>query len=255
MNPVKRPLVVIATPCFGGQVHIGYMNSVLRLMAAVGDRIGLSITQLGGDALISRARAMLVANFLDNPEATHLLFVDADISFEPAQFERLFARDKDFTAAMYPVKKINWSKMALHLSQGEPAATAGLDYVGALCTGDALQVEEQFATALYAGTGFMLLKRQVLERLAAAHPGLAFSGIQGTLRKSGSGSNQFALFDPLVDPASGDYLSEDFAFCRRWRALGGTIWLDLRSAITHTGSADFAGDTGLRHFARPEQGN
>ncbi len=244
----KTPLVVIATPCFGGQVSIAYMNSVLRLMAAVVCGSGLEIIQIGGDALVTRARALLVARFLDNPDATHLLFVDGDIGFDAAQFERLFALDQDFAGAMYPAKRIDWPQLVRRIAEGEPAPTAGLQYVGALCTGDALRMQSGFATARYAGTGFMLLKRQVLERLIAAHPELAFSGIHGTPEFDVDTKNRFALFDPMIDPETGMYLSEDFAFCRRWRALGGEIWLDLRSALTHGGTADFVGNAALRYF-------
>ena len=245
---MQKPLVVIATPCYGGQVSHAYMNSVLRLMAAVGNTIPLSILLLGNDSLIPRARAMLVANFLENPDATHLMFIDSDISFEPDQFERLFRQDKDFTAAMYPIKKIDWDSQPIRHNQGEAADTAGLDYVGVLCSGDELKVENQFATAIYAGTGFQLIKRHVFEKLAAAHPELAFSNIHAVTPSTTSGSNQFALFDPVIDPDTGEYLSEDFAFCRRWRALGGEIWLDLRSRLNHIGSADFRGNATPRYF-------
>ncbi len=245
---MKKPLVVIATPCFGGQVGIAYMNSVLRLMAAVGGRIGLELIQIGGDALVTRARALLAARFLDNPDATHLLFVDGDIAFDAAQFERLFALDQDFAGAMYPAKRIDWPQLVRRMAEGEPAPTAGLQYVGALCTGDALRTRGGFATARYAGTGFLLLKRTVLERLIAAHPELAFCGIHGTPEFDVDTKNRFALFDPMIDPETGMYLSEDFAFCQRWRALGGEIWLDLHSALTHGGTADFVGNTALRHF-------
>lgn len=245
---MQSPLVVIATPCFGGQVGIGYMNSVLRLLAAVGKEVSLSIVLYGNDALITRARAMLVANFLANPAATHLLFVDGDISFEPEQFERLLHQDKDFTAAMYPVRAIDWVRYAAGHGLGEKSETAGLNYVGALCTGEQLRVENQFATALYAGTGFQLIKRQVFERLAAAHPELAFTRIHSTIPQAADASRQYALFDPMIDPQTGEYLSEDYAFCRRWRALGGEIWIDLRSRLTHSGPADFRGDTTSRHL-------
>ncbi len=245
---MQKPLVVIATPCYGGLVNHAYMNSVLRLMTAVSNTIPLSILLLGNDSLIPRARAMLVANFLENADATHLMFIDSDISFEPAQFERLFAQDKDFVAAMYPVKKIDWTSQPDIHSRGEPADTAGLNYVGVLCSGDDMKVENQFATAIYAGTGFQLIKRHVFEKLAAAHPELAFSNIHATISSTASGNNQFALFDPMIDPDTGEYLSEDFAFCRRWRALGGEIWLDLRSQLTHIGSADFRGNTTPRYF-------
>jgi hypothetical protein len=245
---MQKPLVVIATPCYGGQVSHAYMNSILRLMTAVGNTVSLSILLLGNDSLITRARAMLVANFRDNPNATHLMFIDSDISFEPDQFERLFRQDKDFTAAMYPIKEVDWVSQPIMHSQGEPADTAGLNYVGVLCSGDDLKVENQFATAIYAGTGFQLIKRHVFEKLAAAHPELAFSKIHNTSPSTTCGSHQYALFDPMIDPDTGEYLSEDFAFCRRWRVLGGEIWLDLRSQLTHIGSADFRGNTTPRYF-------
>lgn len=244
----KKPLVVIATPCYGGQVSHAYMNSVIRLMTAVGNTIPLTILLLGNDSLIPRARAMLVANFLEKPDATHLMFIDSDISFEPEQFERLFKQDKDFVAAMYPIKKIDWVNQPIAHSQGENADTAGLNYVGVLCSGDDLKVENQFATAIYAGTGFQLIKRHVFEKLAAAHPELAFSNIHATISSTASGNNQFALFEPMIAPETGEYLSEDFAFCRRWRDLGGEIWLDLRSQLTHIGVAEFRGNTTPRYF-------
>jgi hypothetical protein len=58
--------------------------------------------------------------------------------------------------------------------------------------------------------------------------------------------NLFALFDCLIDCETGHYLSEDYAFCSRWRALGGTIWLDTRSKLTHVGPHDFVGDPRAR---------
>jgi hypothetical protein len=225
------------------------MNSVLRLSAAVGNSLTLSISLLGKDSLITRARAMLVAGFLENPVASHLLFIDSDISFEPEQFNRLLHQDKDFAAAMYPVKDIDWSRQRLGQARGESAETAGLDYVGGLCTGAELKVADDFATARYAGAGFQLIKRQVFEKLAAAHPELAFSRAHTT--HPTTGKRHFALFDPMIDPETGEYLSEDFAFCRRWRELGGEIWVDLRSRLTHTGSADFRGDAGQRHLLPP----
>src|ERR1700744_761620 len=94
--------VVIATPCYGGLVTHGYMNSVVTLMERARDfgfRAGLKL--LANDALITRSRAALVASFLDQPDATHLLFIDADISFPPEQVARLVAFDRDMAAATY----------------------------------------------------------------------------------------------------------------------------------------------------------
>jgi len=244
---MSKPFVVIATPCFGGLVNQAYMLSITRLMIAVGDQIELSLMLLGNDALITRARATLVAKFLDIPQATHLMFIDSDIGFEPEQFARLFRQNKDFTAAMYPIKEIDWNRLPARHADGEPINAAGLNFVGTLCSGDESKVEDEFATAKYAGTGFQLIKRHVIEQLAAAHPELKFHAIHAQDPESPSMDNRYALFDPIIDPETGEYLSEDYSFCRRWRALGGEIWLDLKSRLTHVGSSDFQGDSTLRY--------
>ena len=49
------------------------------------------------------------------------------------------------------------------------------------------------------------------------------------------------FFDCMVDPDSGRYLSEDYAFCRRWRDIGGKIWVDLQCKLLHLGQHNFRG--------------
>ena len=246
---MSKPVVVIATPCFNGLLTQAYMLSVTRLMVSVGDQIELQLMLLGNDALITRSRSTLVAKFLDNPDATHLMFIDSDIGFEPEQFARLFRRNQDFTAAMYPIKEIDWNRLPNRQASGERIDRAGLNFVGTLCAGADLKVEDRFATARYAGTGFQLIKRRVFERLIEAYPELKYRKIHAQDPAAPSLDNRYALFDPLIDPASGEYLSEDYAFCWRWRAIGGQIWLDLESRLTHVGANDYQGDCALRFQA------
>jgi hypothetical protein len=119
--------ILVATPCFGGMVSQNYMLSVIWLMSyAKSAGFEVSLTLLGSDALISRARSTLVAAFLDNPAATHLLFVDADISFEPQQVERMLRFDKDFTGALYPLKSMDWDLVPLRRARRKPAAGCAL---------------------------------------------------------------------------------------------------------------------------------
>jgi hypothetical protein len=248
----EKPLIVVGTPCYGGQAGQGYVLSLLELLrCAQGGAFDMDVVLLGGDALIARARSVVAARFLDTPGATHLLFVDADISFRPEQVLRLLRADKDFVAAFYPLKQVDWAAIPARAIAGEPLKAAGLSYVGTLCPGAARRVEDDFATALYAGTGFQLLKRAVFERLIAAYPETKFTRVDTPAHLMPGDKNLYALFDSVIDPETGTYLSEDYAFCRRWRAAGGEIWLDLKSRLTHTGPQDFEGDTSGRFSSAP----
>ncbi len=245
------PVVMVATPCYGGLVGQHYMLSILKLMdraPAAGFRVTLSL--LGNDALVSRARATLVGAFLDQPQATHLLFVDADISFEPEQVERLLGFDKDFVGALYPVKALDWDRLPERFANnGEPLAQAGLNYVGTFCEGADLKRDGDFATAIYAGGGFQLIRRTVIERMIQAYPETRYGTIHAY--PPSSSDNFYALFDCIIDRDSGAYLSEDYAFCRRWRDIGGKIWLDGASRLTHTGPSAFSGNYSFRAAATP----
>ena len=240
-----RPHVLVATPCYGGQVSQRYMQCVFALLRS-GEALGIevSLELLGYDSLIPRARNTLVATFLDHPSATHLLFVDADIGFETAHVARLLAFDKPVVAGAYPLKLIDWNPEAVARAQaGEDLQTAPIRYVGAPCEGAERKVSDGFVTALYAGTGFMLIQRAALMGMIAAYPETRYLAVHSQARPS---LNQYALFDTMIDPETGEYLSEDYAFCRRWRAMGGEVWLDMQSRLIHIGPHEFMGDAGLR---------
>ena len=244
--------LVVATACFGGMVTQLYMKSVIGLLQA-GAAVGfdVSIEMLGYESLIPRGRNNLVTRFLDNPKATHLLFVDADIGFGVEQVARMLTFDEDVVAGMYPLKLIDWGHGGLEQAQrGEPLETAPLRYVGVPCTGPERQQRGGFVAGLYAGTGFMLIKRKVLLELISAYPQTRYTATHVGTHSSDS-PHRYALFDCMIEPDSGHYLSEDYTFCRRWREIGGTIWLDTEGALTHVGSYDFEGRPQARFAAAP----
>src|SRR5580704_17315587 len=202
--------LMVATPCFGGQVSSIYAGSIFHLQRAVRSMPNLDLTVLmrDGDALITRARANLVTLFLDDPAATHLLFIDADIGFTPDQVFRLIE--------------------------------SGADVVNG------------FTRVRYAGTGFLMIRRQVLEKMCAHPPYAPLQFQREHSRDALAGSpNRFALFECMIDPATGTYLSEDFAFCKRWTDIGGEIWADLDSRLDHVGPSVFHGDIASQFASAP----
>lgn len=239
-----RRHLFLATPCYGGVVTQGYMQSVIGVMRrASEDGYDVTLGLLGQDALITRSRNTLLAHFVALEQASHILFIDSDISFEPALVHELLSSNKPFCAASYPLKTLYWdAAAATRLRNGESAETAALRYVGELCVGAEAERDGALATATYAGTGFMLIARAVVEQMIQAFPETAYRSIHSYQQDAPDPPlRPYALFECMIDPATGTYLSEDFAFCRRWRSLGGKVWLDTRSSLTHTGPSDFAG--------------
>lgn len=239
------PLVFVATPCFGGMVTTGYMVSIIKLMEyAEQHNFSISLNVLGRDSLITRARNTLVAQFMTMPEATHLMFIDSDITFEPAMVHRMLAFDQDVVGGMYPAKALNWNPPE-KVCRKEPPQTATLNYVGKFCGRDELQRRGPFATGIYAASGFMMIKRRVIERLIDAYPECAYSS-DHVYTPDKTKRKYYAFFECRIDPVTREYLSEDFGFCQLWRALGGKIWLDVEAALVHSGSHDFIGQPALR---------
>ncbi len=235
--------LAVATPCFGGQISVLYAASLFKLQNLVrGYRdFNLKILFKDGDALITRARASLISQFLDDPSATHLLFIDADVGFEPDQVLRLIECGAEMCAAIYPIKRIDWGKVRSSLEAGRsnPAAAA-LKYVFEVDDPNAVAEQGGFVRVRYAGTGFLMIRREALERMCTAYPELRYKRDHSVDAVIAS-DNRFALFECMI-AEDGTYLSEDFAFCKRWTDMGGEIWADLNSKLQHVGPMVFSGD-------------
>lgn len=234
--------IYLATPCYGGQAYISYVTGVLDLQrTCMARKVGLHVDLGGGDALITRARAVIAAKFLAS-DASHLLFVDADIGFSAEQVFRLIAADLDLVGGVYPLKRVDWDKARKAALDGlKDLQAASVGYVVRFIPSATSSVElddEGFGPVAYVGTGFMLVKRHVVRAVVDAHPDLT-----ARMRDmAGSGAEQVTMiFDTMIEPETGELLSEDYAFCRRWRDLGGQVHADFHSRLTHTGHTAYAG--------------
>lgn len=238
----ERLSIYLATPCYGGMAYISFMQGVLDLQRACMARgVDLHIDLGGGDALITRARAVMAAKFLAS-EATHLLFIDADIGFSADHVFRLIAADRDIVGGVCPLKRIDWDKARQAALDGvKDLQAASVGYVVRFIPSPTNSVElddDGFGQVAYVGTGVMLVKRHVVQAVSEAHPELT-----AKMRDlAGSGANQAPMiFDTLIEAETGELLSEDYAFCRRWRDLGGQIYADFRSRFTHSGHTTYSG--------------
>lgn len=244
------PRLYVATPCYGCQMSTMFMVSLMQLQTQCSQRgIDCFCDFVGNESLITRARCVLTARFLKS-NSTHLLFIDADIGFNPDAVFRLLDSNKDIGTAVYPKKSYNWEEVTRKLSDPgctEPVQMMGLDYNINL-VGTKGSVDNGFVKVLDSATGFMLVKRSVLESMASHYSKdlLCVNDLPGDRSDPGYPTEYVALFDCMIDPESRRYLSEDYAFSRRAQALGFEVWADVTAPLCHVGNYTFSGDISQR---------
>ena len=210
------------------------------------EEIALRVQTLGMESLVTRARNTLVANFLDDEHATHLLFIDADIGFSTAIIKRMLDFDDQVVCAPYPMKLINWSAIPQLVKDNLDYKTLSLPYVLNFEDKDNVEVKTGFAKVLDAATGCLLMKRECLLKMVKEYPDLHYKTDQIIDGKEYKSENTYLFFDTMKDE-DGRYLSEDYAFSRRWQKIGGSIWADLSSDLIHYGQYKFQGQL-WKHF-------
>ena len=210
----------IGMPCYGGNVSEPTMTSLLRFIL-MAQQVGLnwSLDTMVNESLVTRARNNLMAKMMTNTSATHFMFIDADIRFQPESILQMMACDKDVIGGLYPKKALP------------------VNYVINLKR--ETKVQGDIFTVDTMGTGFLLFKRHVYEQLCKAHPETKYVDDVGLGKQFEP--TMYSIFDVAIDE-KGHYLSEDWLFCRRWSALGGEIWAHGKVLLNHIGHYEFVGD-------------
>jgi hypothetical protein len=214
---LKTTRVHICMPCYGGMLTESTFMSYIK-WANTCRQLGIDWTMetMTNESLISRARNTLTAKFLNNKESTHLMFIDADIGWEPWHLLVMLNRDVDVIGGLYPMKSlpVKWCV------NGFDGAEEGVD-----------GLQEVSKT----GTGFMLIKRAVFEKLNAHPATKPFANDIGLPAELNPYMKTY--FDTAV--RENRYYSEDWTFCENFRDLGGKIWVDKRILLKHTGTYVF----------------
>jgi hypothetical protein len=254
MEHLKKQKLFVATPMYGGMNHGLYMKSCLDLQSLLTQHgIEVRFSFIFNESLITRARNYLVDQFLQT-NCTHMLFIDADIHFESRDVVNLLLSDKDIIGAPYPKKSINWKNVAETARKHpalDPAELQNVvgDYVFNVVQGTTkIQVNEPLEV-LEIGTGFMMIKRHVFEKLKEAYPKLQFK--PDFIGQADFNPQRYihVFFDTIIDThdsytggGSDRYLSEDYMFCQIWRKIGGKIYLCPWMRTQHIGTYGFKGN-------------
>jgi hypothetical protein len=244
-----KPL--FATPCYGGTVAANFTKSMLALNSGLWKSGMNGVIQItSGESLITRARNEAVAKFLLDSSLTHLFWIDADVGFSVDQVFRLLLADREVVAGAYPIKRFNWPKELPAGLTEETFHTRYLRYPVNTHDGVSSNVDEDgFLEVSEAPTGFMCIKRSVIEKMAACLPELQY--VPDGPPDSPIRHLCYRFFDVMIEPSTNRYLSEDYAFCRRWRDIGGRVLVDTRSKLSHQGLYTYHGDFGAALTSSP----
>lgn len=261
--------LMVATPCYGGLMYESYVKSIISLTEVCRERnIKFTLFTLTNESLISRGRNTCVAAFLAS-DCTHLLFIDADITFSPDSVLRLIACEKELCGCCYPKKTLDLKKAISvvnteHISSDEELMAKSLHYVvnfkpinvstnehGQKVT--QVNIEDGFAEVSELGTGFMMIRRSVFDKMRQAFPDDTYVNDLDLMKEDEFKDKFWLFFDTIRHPESRRYLSEDYAFCYKWTSgCNGQIWMDLLSPLNHTGTFTFKGNVGMSLMKKPK---
>lgn len=203
--------IFIATPAYSGQVHVPYaiaLAETVTYLAASGIQCVLRINTSG--SLLVAERNRLVKAFLES-DCTHLFFIDGDLGWPCQAVKALIDHDEDFIAGVYPTRKENCFLFRPCVHPDKSVVTSRKNL---------LKME-------YIPSGFMMMKRTVLETMIDHFPELYFKPKDATL------PDGHCLFNTEV--WEGEFWGEDYVFCRRARECGFDIWVDPLIEFDHHG--------------------
>ena len=244
----------VLTPCYGGLCHVNYINKIMETKEVLRELgINMHLMFIRNESLITRGRNNLVAKAMSDPDMTHILFIDSDITWEPIHIIKLIIGDKELSGGIYPIKKYHWDRLTpdniqkilekKKLPYNSHLTDTQLIYHNLLHYNfnylqNQNQIQNNMMEIYTLATGFMMIKRSCIDKMIKAHPQCKYTDDCGFLQGD---ENKYAytLFDCAI--VNDHYFSEDWLFCHRWRDIGGQIFVDISIDLWHTGQEDYIG--------------
>lgn len=255
VGELQKKKLFVATPMYGGACAGMFTKSIAELTRMAGMyNIHVHLYFMFNESLIPRARNYCVDEFLRS-DCTHLMFIDADIGFNPKDVLLLMqladsSKEMDIVCGPYTKKTIAWEKIKKAVDMGfadqNPFQLEQFvgDYVFNTVSGQAKVPLHETVEVLESGTGFMMITREALEKYAAAYPELKYLPDHNRTEHFDGTREITAFFDTVIDPETKRYLSEDYMFCQYARRAGIKVWLCPWMQMKHVGSYVFGGTLG-----------
>ena len=237
--------IFIATPMYGGMCSGFYTQSTLLLQRELGIKnITCTFSFMFNESLITRARNALANQFLKS-DATHLMFIDADIRYKPDQVPAMIEADRDIICGIYPKKEINWQLVRQAIANGVPDEQlrhhTGSFVVNLVGYQNEVTVPVNEPVEIWnGGTGFMLIKREVFEKLADKVPSYTNNVVDLSRQMQEEPIKEF--FTTSIEEGTNVLLSEDYHFCKLARQHGMKVWAAPWVQLGHLGSYLFEGE-------------
>ena len=230
--------LVIGTPMYGGMCTSEYTQSLLNLSESA-NKSGVKLTTifLGNESLIQRGRNTVAHHFMNLPDATHLLFIDADIKFRTEDIVKMIQADKSLIIGPVALKGYNWEEIRKAAVNGEDdiGRTGGVFNINHLPGIDMVDENEPFEIE-HGGNAFMMIRRDVFETLKPHTPIYTNGG-----RSLPDGVEIYDYFRVEINKDTNHLLSEDYFLCHSYRQVGGKVWCAPWVETGHFGSHLFNG--------------
>ena len=175
---------------------------------------------------------------MQKSDCDFFMFIDADVDFDPKSVVRLIRSGHEVSVAIYPKKVVMWDQAKNAIDKGDERDLSMLSSsLVANIGATSRTVENGFIEVLDGPTGFMVISRKALEKMHEHYTDLNCKNDH----QNRDFDEYCAVFDCMIDPDYRRYLSEDYAFCRRWQQIGGKIFADVQTTLGHVGNLPFFG--------------
>jgi hypothetical protein len=246
----------IGVPSHDHKVEVSFFCGAINVERALfaKEKTPIQWSFNSGESLVQRCRNNIAHTFLHTKCAetkdyfSHLLMIDTDMDFEAWQVKALLDACNDqhpIVAGMAPKKYINWSRVHKAVKNGakpnDLASHASVNVVNKLDDFD-YSTEDDVVPVKYAGTGMMCITRKALLDFAAAYPELKYNPdytIGDSAFDKNTNAGVTAFFDCIICPEEGRYLSEDYTFCKRARAIGLETYVHRKVIVGHIGKINY----------------